>query len=273
MAVSVCKGFRNVINDKDFWSKYTILVILSFCNGLLSFALLAKNYIWVLPALILSLLATIIALGYDLKYIQKLIANENSPMPEWSGIGEIFLTGLRYLGAIFLFSMAVGIIILIPVFLVAILAMIEKTLIVLMVIPLVLMCILELYVCLCAQGFIYVFLDSQEDILSLFNIKKIFSYFSINYFTALFIGCFFALLNSILGTCATIQMKYALLYIIPLMIAPVLRMGINNYVAQAYRANRDGEKGSLLKMFAYIGLSILAVIGLIGVSILGKTFQ
>lgn len=273
MAVSITKSFKNVINDKDFLSKYTILVVLSFCNGLLSFALLAKNYVWVFPSLVLSLLATIITIGYDLKYVQNLIENEDSPMPEWSGIGEFIIVGLKYLGALLLFLIAAIVIIFIPVCLVAILAMIEKTLIILMLIPLLLMVIFEIYVCIAAQGFVYSFLDSEQDLLSLFNIKKIASYFSINYFISLFIVFFLSLLLALLGTCTTLNIKYELLYIIPLMLAPVVRMGINNLVAQAYRANKNNEAGSILKMFAYLGLSILTLGVFFVVPILAKSIH
>lgn len=270
MAVSIRKAFKNVLSDEDFLSKYAVLVVLSFCNGLLTFALLAKNYMWILPALALSITATVIAFGYDLKYIRSLIDDENAKMPEWSGILEYTLNGIKYLGAVMLFAMATSMILIIPMLVVAILAVISKVFLILMSIPVLLFILVELYVCIASIGFVYVFLDSDMDICSLFNFKKIFSYFSINYFTALFTVGTLALCNALLGGAATINIKYALLYLIPLMLAPFLRMGINNIIAQAYNSNKNEEKGSLAKMFGYLLLFIVAAILLIFVSILSK---
>lgn len=267
MAVSLRKAFKNVLSDGDFLSKFAILIVLSFCNGLLTFALIARNYGWLIPAAVLSVIATIIGFGYDFKYIKNLIDNENSEMPEWSGIGEFFITGTKYVAAVMLFAMAVGLILFVPIVLFACLSFISKVFFILMMLPFFLCILFEIYICFASLGMVYVFLDSDMDILSLFNFKKIFSYFSVSYFVALFAVGALAFGNGLLGSIATINLKYALLYIIPLIIAPFLRMINNNLIAQAYNANKNNEKGSVGKLFIYLALIIIITILFVLVSI------
>ena len=262
MSVSMRAAFSNVLKDKDFLSKYTILVLLSFCNGLAVYASLAKNYALFIPAVAIATLASILAFGYDFAYIKNLISNKDVDMPEWTwgNLGDYSLTGVKYFAAVLLLAMSVGVIILIPVLITLILGAINKFMLVFIIIPFFILMLIELFVCIASQGFVYSFIDTNYDILALFRFKKICSYFSVNYFTALFaFGCL-ALLNGILATATTSSLRYALFYIIPLLLAPFLRMGINNLMAQAYRAKRDGEPSCVGKMLAYIGCFVLLLI-------------
>lgn len=263
MAVSMRAAFSNVLRDKDFLSKYTILVLLSFCNGLAVYASLAKNYTLLIPAIAISTLASILAFGYDFTYIKNLILNKDANMPEWTwgNIGEYSLTGVKYLAAVLLLAMSVGIIMLIPILLILILGAISKFMLVLLIIPFFILMLIELFVCIASQGFVYSFIDTNCDILALFKFKRVCSYFSVNYFTSLFaFGCL-AIFNGILATVTTSSIRYALFYIIPLLLAPFLRMGINNLMAQAYRAKRDSEPSCVGKMLVYIGCFVLLLIG------------
>lgn len=270
MSVNIVKAFKNVLSDEDFLSKYTILVVLSFCSGLMAFAVLAKNNDLLLPSLILAVAAAIISFGYDIQYIKDLIKDENAKMPEWSNIGEYILCGTKCFGAILIFALAViGIIISFTV-LVALLASLFKPLILLIFIPLLFLFIIEIFTVLASVGFMYAFIESDMNLLSLFDFKKVCSYFSVNYFTVLFITGAFAIFNGILGSLTTINIKYSLLYIIPLMLAAFFRMGINNMIAQAYRANRDNEKGSATNMVIALGVCILLLLLFVVLSIFFK---
>ena len=66
-----------------------------------------------------------------------------------------------------------------------------------------------------------------------------------------------ASLNAILAVLTVMNIKYILLYIIPLMITPLLRFIASNLMAQAYLADKNLEKGSRGRLFLYLIISIV----------------
>ena len=66
----------------------------------------------------------------------------------------------------------------------------------------------EIYLLFCGIGFLYVFIESDYSIISVFNLKKIYNYFSTNYFIALFAMVTIAGINGVLATLTTIRIKY-----------------------------------------------------------------
>ena len=111
MTVSIKDAFKNVFSDKEFITKYTYLLVLSFCLGLLNFTLLAKNYAILPVAFIFAIFASVINYGYDIEYIKSLMDNEQAKMPEWTdNITKFFMLGLKYMAAVLLIGIVFSVI-------------------------------------------------------------------------------------------------------------------------------------------------------------------
>ena len=74
---------------------------------------------------------------------------------------------------------------------------------------------------------------------------------------------YYSLINSAL-------FDYSELYIIPLMIAPFLRMISNNMIAQAYTANQNNEKSPLWKILLFGLTAIIMFVIIITVGFIGN---
>ncbi len=261
MAVSIRKSFANVFSDSEILSKYTALVILSFCTGLLTFVLLGKNYTWLPIATPLYFLAAIIAGGYDIKYVKELINNEDARMPDWSkeNLLEFFYIGAKYFIATMIFFLIITPVIFLPIIFISLLYKTYPYLILLIIIPILLAIVTALYFFICFPGIIYTFINTDNDLLTFFNVKKICSYFSVNYFTSIFAIVCLNIPVYFMAQCSTIRLKYALFYIIPLMLAPIIRMVFCNLMSQAYISNNKDNDGSIAKMFGYLFLIIFEI--------------
>ncbi|MBR6099376.1 DUF4013 domain-containing protein [bacterium] len=260
MAVSTRSAFKNIFKDKDFLSKYSVLVVLTFAMGLMTFIMVAKNYDLLPIAIPLYFLAMIFDYGYHLKYIQNLMNDENALLPDWSKPGDIFITGIKFITAILMLAMPIIAVFLVLLVSVAMLSTVSKAFLVLLIIPFFLFAIVEIVLILAGPGFLFAYLEQNEDLFALYNLKKVFSYFSINYFTALFAILSLSVILGFMGSCTMVSLKYALFYIIPLLLAPIFRLSFNNLIGQAYCANKRDEKGSALALFGYIGEFILLLI-------------
>lgn len=262
MAVSIRKSFANIFGDREILPKYTVLVILSFCVGLLTFVFMAKNYMWLPVAVPLYFIASILATGYDIKYVKELMNNENSKMPHWTkeNFVEFFSIGIKYLIATIILFLIIFSIIVIPIIIIGSLYKMYNLLISLLIVPLLIATAIFMYLLICFPGIIYTFINNNYDILTFFNIKKNCSYFSVNYFISLFAIMCLALPISFIAQCTTVRLRYALFYIIPLMIAPIIRMVFCNLMSQAYRANNNNEDGSIAKMFGLLALLLFEII-------------
>ncbi len=262
MTVSLRAATKNVIKDKDFLSKYFVLVILSFIVGLTFFASYAKNYALLIPSSALAMIASIIMCGYDFKYMGVLIQDKDANLPEWDNWGTLLTTGLKFFGAIFLLAFAIIAVTLAAAILAGLTSIFSKTVALALLIAI---GIINIIICICllmaTPALIYNFIDTDYNLLSVFNFKKLCGYLSINYFSAYFIGLFIAVIVSIFASATTIRAEYVLLYIIPLLIAPFVRMINDNLLIQAYTANKNSEKGSIAKLALYFIL--FAVMGLI----------
>ncbi len=262
MSVSLRAAIKNIAKDKDFLSKYLILVILSFTVGLTFFASYAKNYALVIPSSALGMLASIILCGYDFRYLKKLINNTDANLPEWNNFGELLITGLKFFGTVFLLAVAIIAVVLVLTILSGLTVFISKGLAFSLLIG---VGVLNIIICACLLAYtpaiIYNFIDTDYDLAAIFNFKKLSSYFSRNYFSAFFAGGFVAILVSIFAIITTAKPEYVLLYIIPLMIAPIVRMINDNLLIQAYTANKANEKGSAVKLILYFILSLITLLG------------
>lgn len=248
MSINIKEAFINPFRDKNFIQKYSVLLILSFCCGILGFAIIAHNYSYIKPILILAILAAVTNLGYDLEYIKSLIKNENTELPEWKDFFKYMLSGSKFsLAIILLVSVCVGIVL--GLFILFGIFIYKKTLLLVLAahIALGILTVIEIIMVFASMSYIYVYIDSNDDIFSVFNVKKVFSNFSANYFTALFASLTFTLINGLLGSIAMINIKYALFYIIPLIITPIIKLVSDNLAAQAYLRNKNFESGSVIK--------------------------
>jgi len=275
MAVSIRKATRDIFKDKDFLSKYTVLVILAFCVGLLSFAMIAKNNMWILVSLPFYILAGIILNGYYIKYTHNLMDNENSGLPSIvkENLLEYFPIGLRYFIATAAFLAINSLAVISLMILISFLAKIYNLLIVLIILPIIYEIVLLLYIFVGLPGLIYNFIESNYSILSFFEIKKVLSHLSVNYFISLFylsilnLGIFF------MTQCSIMRIRYALLLIIPLMLSPIVALITDNLMAQAYRSNKTSEEGSIAKMsISLLCLIILSIVLAVGYFIIKLKF-
>ena len=260
MTVSTRNAIQNVFKDKDFLSKYSILVVLSFAMGLITFISVAKNYDLLPFALPVYLLALIFDYGYHLKYVQSLMKDENAVMPEWSKPGDIFITGIKFISAILLFATPILTVFLVLFGLIALLTTVSKAFMVLLIIPFFLFIVIEIFMLVGGPGFIFTYIEQNEDFFAFFNLKKVFSYCSVNYFISIFAILSLSVILGGVSSCTLVRVKYALLYIIPLMLAPIFRLCFNNLIAQAYWGNKRNEKGSGIALGGYIGESVLLLI-------------
>lgn len=261
MSVSIKKSFGNIFSDKSFIEKYSNLVILSFACGFLNFVILAKNYSLLIPAIFLAAIAVVFNFGYDLTYVKSMMVNINSELPLWNGnFKKFFILGLKWIAAILLICFIFDIVLVFFMILVSIFAMLLHYKSVVLMMPKILFIVSEIFAIIFMQGLIYLFLDSNEAIASLFNLKKLFSYFSVNYFTSVAGTSIFILFNAILSTLATIKLEYALWYIVPLLIAPLFKLVNDNLMAQAYVANKNNEKTSWTILVLYLIMAILLCI-------------
>ena len=252
MAISIRNSIKNIFSDEDFITKYSILVVLSFICGLVVFATLAHNKPLIIPTTILATLAGCVTLGYDITYLKTLIEKEDAKLPEWNRFFEYLNTGLRFVCAILLLVAAIMGGILILTILGKILSYNIKALMLLFYSILTLAVIgFEIFLLFCGIGFMYMFIESDYNITSVFNIKKLYNYFSTNYFIALFAMVTISGINGILATLTTIKIRYALFYIIPLLLAPFFRLITNNLIAQAYNADKNNETGSVWRLIFY----------------------
>ncbi len=271
MTISIRKAFKNIVKDKDFLPKYTVLIILSFGCGLLSFALLAKNQQVMVPSLIIAIIASCFALGYDIEYTKLLIKKDDADLPNWSKWAEYFGIGLKYIWAIILLGITILTAIIMFAAIGTLLTLKVKSHMAIVIhTSYALLIVIEILMAFCSIGFTYLFIESEYNILSLFNIKKLFGYISRNYFTALFGMAMLASINGVFATLTTAKIKYALLYIIPLMIAPFLRMISNNMIAQAYTANQNNEKSPLWKILLFGLTAIIMFVIIITVGFIGN---
>ena len=265
MAVSIGKSIANVFSDKDFLPKYTVLVVLSFCVGLLTFVSIAENYVWLPVAIPLYLIAVVISCGYDIKYIKELINNENSKMPSWSSknIKEFLIIGVKYFLAAIIFIFIITPILSLPIFIFSSYIKIHSYLILLALVFLFFALVTIAYLLIFFPAIIYTFINTDYDVLAFFNIKKNCSYFSVNYFTALLAIMCLNLPVTYMAHTTTLRLRYALLYIIPLMIVPIFRMFNCNLMAEAYTSKINNEKGSIAKMFGLLVLAIFEILPII----------
>ncbi len=77
-------------------------------------------------------------------------------------------------------------------------------------------------------------------------------------------------INGVLATVTTIKIKYALFYIIPLLLAPFFRLITNNLIAQAYNADKNNETGSVLRLILYAVTGTVLIISILAVGTIGK---
>ena len=240
---------------------YTALVVMSFCCGLVYFASLSNNTKLLVPTTILAVAAMIYSEGYHLRYFKSLTTNTTPSMPEWKDAGSILLTGIKYATAVLILSLALGAILLIFGFITAAATIVSKIFGIILLMLFFLICfIMEIFLVVCLPSFFCTFTDSEGSVLSFLNIKNLCKYFSVNYFITLFTILILALLNSCLSFAASINIKYNLTYIIPLMLAPIIRLWTDNLIAQSYLANKSGEQGSIAKMCILLLVLLLIVI-------------
>lgn len=271
MAISIRNSIKNIFNDKDFTAKYSILVVLSFICGLFVFATLAHNKPLIIPTAILATLAGCTTVGYDITYLKALMEKEDAKLPEWDKFFEYFNAGLKFLFALLLLAASIMGAVLLLTFLGKILLGNIKIIMIIFFTLLNLLALgFEIYLLFCGIGFLYVFIESDYSIISVFNLKKIYNYFSTNYFIALFAMVTIAGINGVLATLTTIRIKYALFYIIPLLIAPFLRLITNNLIAQAHIADKNNESGSVWKLILYIATASTLITSILLLGTIGK---
>ena len=170
MAISIRNSLKNIFNDEDFVTKYSILVVLSFLCGLVVFAALAHNKPLIIPTIILATLAGCVTLGYDITYLKALIEKEDAKLPEWSRFFEYLNTGLKFVCAILLLAAAIMGGILILTILGKILSYNIKILMILLYSALTLITIgVEIFLLFCGIGFMYMFIEADYSITSVFN--------------------------------------------------------------------------------------------------------
>ena len=174
MTVSILEAFKNVIKDKDFMPNYTALVVMSFCCGLVYFALPSRNMNILIPVIILAIAAGIYTEGYHLHYLGALIRNNESKMPEWKNCWPYYLTGLKYVIAIIIFTLALCAISLLFLGISFAMIPISKVLGALLLMIFFIICfILEVFIFLCIPSFPCTFIDSEENILSILMLSVI----------------------------------------------------------------------------------------------------
>ena len=260
MTLSIKKAFKNIFADKEFWAKYAVLLILSFCLGFLNFTMMAKNYLLFVPAVAVAVMSSCLFNGYEIQYIKSLMNDKNAKMPEWNdNIWNFFLIGLKYFTAILLVGIVCSAIVIVLMMFAVIAAYILHYPILLKILSRTLFIIIEIVAIILTQGFIYLFIESNYEITSLFNFKKLFSYFGVTYFTSTAMCINLLVIIAIIATITTANIRYALLYLIPLIISPVFNLGMDNIRAQAYRAIKNNKKISFLSFILYTISAILIV--------------
>ena len=263
MSVSLRDAFRRVFKEECFLPNYTALVVMSFCSGLLYFAMRAKNIPYILPSVVLAIAALILSEGYHLKYFKAITSEVQPTMPDWKKFGFYGLTGLKFFAASIILGMVFTSVIMILITILLVFGLFLKSAMSAMFLAFaVIVGIGEMLICLCMPAFVYVFTDMDESVTSFLFLNKVFKNFSCSYFVALFLIAVLSSLNAILAVLTTINIKYVLLYIIPLMITPFLRLVSDNIMAQAYIANKNGQKDSAGKMIIYMFLAVAVIAGL-----------
>ena len=253
VAISLIDAFKQVFKDKNFMPTYTVLVILSFCCGLLFFATLAKNTPLIFPSIILAICALCLSEGFHLQYFKSLVTTQDKNMPNFKDVGCYAMTGIKFLAATTILCLTILPLTIFSTIFVLLFSVISKPAMHLaLLFSTFIFLIIEIFILICIPAFIYVFTDTDEDVVSFLFIKKLCGYFSCNYFSALFLIAFISALNGVISVATTVNIKYALLYIIPLMITPIIRLGADNILAQAYCANKNSEKGSVGRMIFYL---------------------
>lgn len=267
MSVGIIKAFKNMCSDNTFLQKYTVLVVLSFCAGLFYFAYISKNTPYIYPTLFIAIMSYIISVGYDLFYIRDLLENEEAKLPEWKCFGDISNLGLRFTTGILLFGLAfISLMVFLYVsgaILGGILSVAAGTKIVgysIILFVSLLVVAIEIFMIVSAIAFICEFLNNGNSICTFFKWNKVFKYFNRNYFLALFAIIMMSSFNAIIAACTTISLKYILLYIIPLMLAPIIRLGADNLIAQHIHSSISEDKSVIPRLIVYILASLLFLV-------------
>ena len=252
MSISIKCAAQKVFKDKSFGVNLLFLVILSFLNGLFTFAILAKNIALYIPTFFAAAFASIVMIGYDITYMRNLFNDKDAELPHWKQISKFFSTGFKYTISIILLIMSIYIPLLFILVGYSFFKFSALSPLIIILGTYIIIAVIEVLIITLSLAVTFAFVESEDNILEVFNFKKVFGYINTNYFSALFAVGIFGVIHNILTKLSIANIKYAIIYIVPLIIFPIFRLIIDNIAAQAYHAQKDNEKASAKTILIYL---------------------
>lgn len=217
MALDFQSAIENIKKDPEWIQKSAILALLTIVTSISSFFMnsvspdnLTKSVSALLITYAIMIIIGTFVGGYIYKYIQGLLKNSSSNLPEWNNIGNITKIGLKGLVLGFLYG---------ALFAVSVITIIG---------PAILLVVLLVY----GPGLIISFTENFS-IKEGFNFKKAQTYFSKDYFLILAIYIAFCIISAFLGSISLI------LNIIITIVGVAIYLIIINLYAKLYHDKQE----------------------------------